>query len=94
MPGTPHQVPYDQQTKTDHEGGFVFEKVPPGSHQLFREINPHESSTGMIGQSHFMTVEVKPGETTQTTIGGDGRKVIGRITVPIKTDRQAKTSPR
>lgn len=60
------------QAKTDTEGRFVFEGVPPGERKLtsgqrLREINQEQPLT------------VTPGETTHVTLGGAGRTVVGRV---------------
>jgi hypothetical protein len=64
---------------TDEQGRFVFERVPPGPHRLFRVLNLHEGLSGPIGLSHHTNVLVTPGEITRITLGGTGRKVVGRV---------------
>ena len=59
----------------------MFERVPPGKIELARLTNVHGDQPGGIGLSHHTTVDVKPGETAHTVIGGGGRIVVGRIEI-------------
>jgi hypothetical protein len=77
-PGKPY-VPCSINAKTDSQGRFVFERVPPGSRRVFRVTNFHEGLPGVTGLSHHTEVEVHPGQTTEIVMGGAGRRVIGRI---------------
>lgn len=64
--------------RTDQEGNFVFDCVPPGDLQLY--LFP-----GMgIPWSHQTPVQVASGATVQAQIGGTGRTVIGRLVFPDK----------
>jgi hypothetical protein len=67
-------------TTTDDQGRFVFERLLPGPITLARtvRVNPRH---GLLAQP-VPAIEVKPGETTRVAVGGSGRPVIGRITVP------------
>ena len=67
-------------TKTDAEGRFVLEGVPPGEHKIAWRPGFRDGKIGEIPVSHGMPVVVKPGETTRITLGGSGRAVIGRAT--------------
>jgi hypothetical protein len=62
------------ETRTDAEGRFVFDKVLPGPAQISRFVGD-SVSTGL-----FRHVEVGAGEPTPVLIGGQGRKVAGRLT--------------
>jgi len=66
-------------TKSDSDGQFRIERVPPGSPTVFRFINFHEGTPGPTGHSQGQPVTVRPGETAQVTLGGKGRPVIGRF---------------
>ena len=68
-----------EQTRTDAQGRFVFDCVPPGELSLDRMVtfNSGDSSGASLG-----TVEVKPGETAQVRLGGTGRAVVGRLKPP------------
>ena len=59
--------------KPDSEGRFVFDQVPPGFFSLY--IN-RKMGTPMSCQTD---VELRPGETTQATVGGSGRTVTGKF---------------
>jgi hypothetical protein len=69
----------DLMAKSDSDGRFRFERVPPGNHMIFRYINFHEGTLGPIGWSQGQRLSVRPGETVQITLGGKGRPVIGRF---------------
>jgi RNA polymerase sigma factor (sigma-70 family) len=61
------------KVKPDSEGRFVFDRVPAGFFSLY--IN-RKMGTPMSCQTD---VELRPGETTQATVGGSGRTVTGRF---------------
>ncbi len=67
-------------TRTDERGRFRFDWVIPGPGIVSRTVATKLSG----GATQHMpgwrqSVEVKPGQTVQVTIGGTGRPVIGRI---------------
>jgi len=64
------------QAKTDEQGRFVITFVPPGEQTLARLVPAGE---GSWTHSQLATVDVKPGETTQVSVGGTGRTVIGKV---------------
>src|SRR6185369_3282707 len=64
-------------TKTDAEGRFVLEGVPPGEHKIAYRPGFRDGKIGQIPVSHGMPVIVKAGETTRLTLGGSGRAVTG-----------------
>ncbi|MEI8288319.1 MAG: redoxin domain-containing protein [Verrucomicrobiota bacterium] len=68
-------------TRTDAEGRFVFERVPPIAVSLYHQPKVRDSSTGTIAQSQTTGLLLVPGETRQITLGGNGRAVIGRLAV-------------
>ncbi len=70
---------FDLMTKSDSDGRFRFERVPPGNHTVFRYINFHGDRPGPIGFSHGQPVIARPGETARVTLGGKGRPVIGQF---------------
>jgi thiol-disulfide isomerase/thioredoxin len=67
------------EAKADSSGHFVLDRVVPGEATLFRVL---EIGTFSLGYTHPVDVVVKPGETVHVGIGGMGRPVIGRVTVP------------
>jgi beta-lactamase regulating signal transducer with metallopeptidase domain/uncharacterized GH25 family protein len=64
------------QARTDDEGRFVISFVPPGR-QIIARLVP--SGPNSWTASQLATVDVKPGETTVTNVGGTGRNVIGKV---------------
>ncbi|MGA9779713.1 MAG: M56 family metallopeptidase [Verrucomicrobiia bacterium] len=70
---------YDSQAfsaRTDENGKFAIGFVPPGERSLWRRIPYGERGWT---QSQLATVEVKPGQTVVTNIGGNGRTVTGKV---------------
>jgi hypothetical protein len=65
------------QARTDDKGRFVITFVPPGEQSISRMVPTGENSWT---HSMLATVDVKPGETTVTNVGGTGRTVIGKVT--------------
>ncbi len=81
-PNTP-RVYHDCRAVTDSKGHFVFERVPAGLAQVGRVIKTGESSTGWFAPtSHAVPIEIKAGDTITVTIGGTGRPITGKVTVP------------
>jgi hypothetical protein len=75
-------VLYRYRTRTEDNGRFVFEKVPPAIDiKVGRKIKivPFEAPRG----SHAIPLNLSAGETTHVTIGGSGRAVIGQISPPL-----------
>ncbi len=67
-------------TLTDESGRFVWERVTPGRMGVYRYVADanHRGRTA----SNPVDVDVKPGETVRVQVGGTGRPVVGRLTVP------------
>lgn len=65
--------------KTDQAGKFVFNLVPAGKHKIVRLI---PVGNGALQHEPFADVEVRPGETTTATIGGDGYLLTARLRWP------------
>ncbi|MEI2727242.1 MAG: hypothetical protein V9H26_28220 [Verrucomicrobiota bacterium] len=64
------------QAKTDDQGRFAITFVPPGQQTIARMVSTGE---GSWTHSQLAIVEVKPGETTVTNVGGTGRTVTGKV---------------
>jgi RNA polymerase sigma factor (sigma-70 family) len=74
-------ITQSQQLKTDARGRYAFERVIPA--RLFvSRIFALERSSLHVGTGAGRTVTVKPDSTTWVDLGGAGRPVIGRFTVP------------
>jgi hypothetical protein len=69
------------KAEPDETGSFVFEKVPPGERRIYVEYRFKERQQGETPLSHGMPVLIKSGETLDVTLGGTGRKVVGRVKV-------------
>mgnify|MGYP003735806137 CR=1 FL=1 len=79
------QLSFSYSAQADSEGRFVFERVVPGEASVGRRI---DTVGGGWTTSHAIPFEALPGETTNLSIGGTGRPVIGRLTVPADCDRE------
>jgi beta-lactamase regulating signal transducer with metallopeptidase domain/uncharacterized GH25 family protein/cytochrome oxidase Cu insertion factor (SCO1/SenC/PrrC family) len=67
----------EYEARTDDQGKFVITYAPPGAQRLIREI-PGAYGNGISSHSAAVIVNVKSGEVTKVTIGGNGREVIGK----------------
>jgi beta-lactamase regulating signal transducer with metallopeptidase domain/thiol-disulfide isomerase/thioredoxin/protocatechuate 3,4-dioxygenase beta subunit len=66
---------YDYHFKTDSQGRFAIDRVIPGRGHIARVLD-----TTLRGEwSGREAVDVKPGQTAQVRVGGEGRAVIGRV---------------
>ena len=71
-----------QTVKSDANGHFSMPRVQPDEVQVSRLIPwTGKKTDGMGGtiSTHTQTVQVKPGETTQVSLGGTGRPITGKI---------------
>jgi RNA polymerase sigma factor (sigma-70 family) len=79
------------QVKTDSEGRFVFPQAPLGKHKLVElvQIKATPGGPGGIAWTHrpLLEVELRPGETTQVTLGRSGYRVTGHIGWPAGQSR-------
>src|SRR5258705_10650844 len=69
------------KAEPDEAGNFVVEKIPPGWRRIYVEYRFKERQQGETPLSHGQLLEVKPGATMDVTLGGTGRKVVGRVKV-------------
>jgi hypothetical protein len=67
------------RARTDDAGRFVFNQVPSGQHKIIRLI---PVGAGTLQHDPIADVEIRPGETTTTTIGGAGYSVTARLHWP------------
>jgi RNA polymerase sigma factor (sigma-70 family) len=72
---------YSGTTKTDSSGRFAFERVMPGSVAVGRQVKSGQTFTVYPLSA---PVEVAPGATAKVAVGGTGRPVIGRLSIPKK----------
>ena len=74
----PHPI-YDSsafKSRTDDQGRFVITFVPPGEQVIARLV---PAGVGSWNHRPVATLEVKPGETVVTNVGGGGRIVTGKL---------------
>lgn len=76
------------RAKSDAEGKFVFAQVPPGQLKLVRIVPVQISERmGSWSDKPEKNVEVRPGETTQVALSGEGYTVTARVRWPAGVDR-------
>jgi len=68
-------------TRTDADGEFVFERVPPIAVAICHVPKVRDRQMGTIPESQTTGLVLVPGETRQLTLGGQGRPVVGRLAV-------------
>ncbi|MEX0678699.1 MAG: M56 family metallopeptidase [Pirellulales bacterium] len=82
--GYPGIIRQQAEATSDAQGRFVFEKVLPGRVQLSRFIKlPQKGKSGATSalcEGMYSQVSIRPGQPTPVVIGGQGRKVTGRLT--------------
>lgn len=67
---------------TDENGHFAFAKVPPGTHRLVRLVKQQDGRRTIWSHQPLEEVEIRPGETTQVTVGGASYSVTVRLRWP------------
>jgi hypothetical protein len=80
-------MPYDPQqprifnqlnAKTDDDGKFVVDRVPPGEWTIGRRVTV---ATRYGWARAMQSVEVDPGKTVSVQVGGTGRPVVGNVSL-------------
>ncbi len=68
-------------TRTDGDGRFAFECVPPGPARLSRQVVWEE---GFVyrGASPAAELSIEPGKTVRLILGANGRPIVGKAIVP------------
>jgi hypothetical protein len=64
------------KSTTDDQGKFTMEKIPPGEGTIVRLI---QNSPNSWTHSDNTSVTVKPGETTQVSLGDNGAVLVGKV---------------
>jgi beta-lactamase regulating signal transducer with metallopeptidase domain/thiol-disulfide isomerase/thioredoxin len=70
---------YGYETLTDVQGAFQFDRVIPGKGYISRVIVTEFLKSQQHAPGWAKSIEVSAGASTNVTIGGDGRKVIGQV---------------
>jgi RNA polymerase sigma factor (sigma-70 family) len=68
------------EARSDESGRFVLDRVAPGRIWLYRRVDNQDRQGWRL--SHPLYRDVKPGETVRLQVGGTGRPVVGRLTLP------------
>jgi RNA polymerase sigma factor (sigma-70 family) len=66
------------EVKTDKDGRFVLDRVPPGR----QNVAHRDASPGWGRWSKWELIDVEPGKVTTVEMGAVGRPVVGRLVVP------------
>jgi hypothetical protein len=81
--GYPGMIASYGTTKTDDDGRFAFERALPGLTQISLPAKPASADAGgitsVILNTQFIHADVKAGAPTRVVIGGQGRRVRGKL---------------
>lgn len=75
------RVYHDLGSSTDNEGHFAVDHVPPGKVSVAVQVQLTQNT---YGYTQSQTVNVNAGETSIVNLGGIGRPVVGKFTVPAE----------
>jgi hypothetical protein len=67
------------ETTTDAAGRFVFPRVPPVDVKVFHAPKLGRGEARLVAMTQITNLTLKAGETRETTLGGQGRPVVGRV---------------
>jgi thiol-disulfide isomerase/thioredoxin len=67
------------ETTTDAAGRFVFPRVPPGDVKVFHAPKLGRGEARLVPITQITNLTLKAGEARETTLGGQGRPVAGRV---------------
>ena len=89
-PGNPRPLQmWNYATVTDDKGNFEFKHVRSGEANLYRRFRFASTGDGwMTALSHKQRIQLLPGEIAEVKLGGEGRRVRGKLTVPEKNGDQ------
>jgi beta-lactamase regulating signal transducer with metallopeptidase domain/thiol-disulfide isomerase/thioredoxin/uncharacterized GH25 family protein len=69
---------------TKADGSFVFERVPPIPSRISAQL--HFSVASPLKSSQSVPLQLKPGETVDVTLGGDGTEITGQFVAENQPD--------
>jgi len=70
-------IHHNNDGRTDANGRFSIERIPPGRSQVQVNLVNKNASSSVFGL--HTSIDAKPGQTINLTLGGEGRPVIGRL---------------
>jgi hypothetical protein len=73
-------ISFELSARTDKAGNFKIDRLPPGNTLIGRMSPVHNLKIASSGEQQI--VEVPAGATATVSLGGQGRKVVGRIALP------------
>jgi hypothetical protein len=68
------------RTKSDADGKFAFEKIPPGEGQVVRLI---KTSPNSWTHSHQTTITIESGQTARVSFGEEGAVIKGQVRMEV-----------
>jgi beta-lactamase regulating signal transducer with metallopeptidase domain/HEAT repeat protein len=83
----PVEVRFALEGHTDDDGRFSFEHVLPGEVSVGRKALFDRERTTTWFAEYGQVLAVRAGETARVQLGGRGRPVVGRLTLPPDADR-------
>ncbi len=72
--------------KTDVDGRFEFERLPPIAGSLKARLGPWQESP--LTSSHTLALDLKPGEHQKVSLGGEGIAVTGKVVATGRGDAE------
>jgi RNA polymerase sigma factor (sigma-70 family) len=72
---------YLLEVRTDSDGRFTLDKVPPGPCRIARQLEGAREAL-VFASSHATSVVVNAGTVTQVILGGAGRPITGKVVWP------------
>ena len=72
------RIAEEYHAETDSDGNFVFNHVQPGKAIIYWEMK--NGTRGSL--SHGLSLDIKPGQVNNVSIGDKGRPVTGKIIIP------------
>jgi thiol-disulfide isomerase/thioredoxin len=88
----PTEEQYDQnkprmmnqiQTETDGQGHFAFDRIPPGTVSVAREVEQATGGGSFMGSyTQLQKLTLAPGQLAHVELGGMGRSVAGHVNIP------------
>jgi hypothetical protein len=73
------RVHHDIRATADNDGGFTFDRVPPGDVLVAHQVQAGEH---MWSGQAYVRAKVESGKTLRVTLGGTGRPVVGQVVLP------------
>jgi hypothetical protein len=83
---------FEATSVTGDQGSFAFTRLPPGIYHVFKVHRLGDNSSSGFVLTQHTRLEVRPGETTHLSLGGNGRTVVGQLRTQPDTGQVDWTS--